>query len=1024
MVEWCLVVTTPEEAIICALARETGNGSTASDSHLVLIPTRYEIPTDSVPLLSICGLENGRIFLGGYDGSLYEMSYEANFAVDQRSRFYDDEDYTNEGIMNMPSITSTIAATGKRALSALVFGPSSPSERSRKCRKVNHSSSAPSVVSAFVPGFVLKASSVVFGSNPAQVGGPIVNLTMDRDRNTMYALTAKGFIHAYDLDNGAKTTSDFGVAKLHPPKLACSIDVKKSVRKYLNCVSHGRMYPSHVGTDSTMAAISFIGGHSGTQAGVGGMDGARSILKMADAEEMKKQSQASSRRNTANIRSGVRPGDEGCLHPISIHVVPASESKSLTLVVISSAGLRYYLSALPDGGNGFGSSTLKPGHRFTLCHIRAPPPMTASNANEVVLDNKLLKGGATLPGMQDRSNKALLMTKSCYASGVTMLAVDCNHSSMDEDAGDSILALTPDYSKKVGANTAPQIGQAMVPYSSASSGTGVSEIVSQPMVENELSKVAASVLPGGHIWDLNAKSMDIGESNSVLRLFSRSMTPPTMSQSDQLTPAYFPPCSKRKSAGDGRGMDAKMLSSSSLETASSMSKSLVSTSGGLSGLLRSILTGRSSVVSRPPRMAHRQMNTYMISNRFGCDEDGFSKPNAKRSASRGLRMSSAIQSSRLPASVLNPSSAPLSEMTMQHLFFNAKKKGILALNSGGLHFFTQTHAIDKLHTLLMNSNASNIGRDERVKGFFRSYGFGDSCAMCLAIAINEEGNDTLARRAVQAALSHARRPTLIRTVQPTTGAASKSGTAIKPILPPNQIPGFEGYNFTSSSLYDGLITLVSRLLRPIWCKPAVVVTEGKSIPPRRKGGPIEYLPAKVEFLLNQGTLEEIRRPLGALQSLMKEVFARSVKIVPGANNGDTEMSDMRGSTGNDYATSSLLSQSVHYQNQARYQNKALDQQQPSEQELRTAACQHEDRSIHSLYRLVSRTVQLLTLVDHLHRAHFSSSLPEVEFGLLHGKFFLIFTDSFVNLHLTPLMLILFLDRAKFFSTCHFKGGAR
>jgi len=983
IVEWCLVVTTPEEAVICALARETVHGGAASDSHLVLIPTRYEIPTDSVPLLSICGMDNGRIFMGGYDGSLYEMCYEANFAANQRSRFYDDEDFANDygdrhGFYAAPSLTSTIAATGKRALSTLVFGPSSQSERSRKCRKVNHSSSAPSVVSAFVPGFVLKASSVVFGSNPTLTGGPIVNLTMDRDRKTMYALTSKGFIHAYDLDTNTKSTNEFGM-KANPPKLACSIDVKKSVRRYLNCVSHGRMYPSNVGTDSSSASISFIGGVSGTQAGVGGMDGARSILKTADAEEMKKKSQASSRRNTFSTRkSGLRHSGEGCLHPISIHVVPSAESKNLTLVVISSGGLRYYLSVLPDGGNGFGSTIVKPGRRFTLYHVRAPPSLTVNNENDVALDSKLKKGIEMLPGIQNRGNTALLMTKSCYSSGVTMLAIDCNHESMDEDAGDSILALTPDYSKKIEA----QMGQAMVPYSNSSTGTGVSEIVSQPMIENELSKVAASVLPGGHIWDLNVKSMDIGETNAVMRLFSQSMTPPTMSQSDQLIPAFFPPSANRNHMREGKAIDTKMLSNSSLETASSMSKAIVSGSGGLSGFFRSILTGKSSIVSKPPRMSKKQMNSYMISNRSGCDEHGFSTPNVKRNVTRGRRSTSAMQSSRLPAAVLNPSSAPLSEMAKQHLLLNSKKKGILALNSGGLHYFTQSHAIDKLHTLLLNSNASNIGRDERVKTFFRSYGFSDSCAMCLSIAINDE--DTVARRAVQAALSHARRPTLIRTAQPSNGTAAKSGTAIKPILPPNQIPGFEGYNFTSSSLYDGLLALVSRLLRPIWCKPAVVVTEGRTIPPRRKGGPVEYLPAKVEFLLNQGTLEEVRRPLAALQSLMKEVFARSVKSVPGAHNTDTEMADMTSSVGNGFSTSSLISQSIQYQNQARSQSNTRDQQ-PSEKELRMAACQHEDRSIHALYRLVSRTVQLLTLVDHLHRAHFCSSLPEVEFGLLHGK---------------------------------------
>jgi hypothetical protein len=63
-------VTTKEEAIICALAR--------SDGHMLrLIPTRCTIPTDNVTILSVCGTPDGRIFLGGFDGSLFEMTYES-----------------------------------------------------------------------------------------------------------------------------------------------------------------------------------------------------------------------------------------------------------------------------------------------------------------------------------------------------------------------------------------------------------------------------------------------------------------------------------------------------------------------------------------------------------------------------------------------------------------------------------------------------------------------------------------------------------------------------------------------------------------------------------------------------------------------------------------------------------------------------------------------------------------------------------------------------------------------------------
>lgn len=36
----------------------------------------YSVPTDGVPIKVIRGTENGRIFLGGRDGCLYEIVYQ------------------------------------------------------------------------------------------------------------------------------------------------------------------------------------------------------------------------------------------------------------------------------------------------------------------------------------------------------------------------------------------------------------------------------------------------------------------------------------------------------------------------------------------------------------------------------------------------------------------------------------------------------------------------------------------------------------------------------------------------------------------------------------------------------------------------------------------------------------------------------------------------------------------------------------------------------------------------------------
>ena len=161
MVEWCLVVTTPEEAILCALARESTTRASSFergqfDSLLRLIPTRYVIPTDAVPLLSICGSKDGRIFMGGYDGNLYEMSYEGMSSSDQRQSVIHEQNglQMNEYGHRKTSMTSAFASGSKRVISTLVFGPSIPNERPRKCRKINHTAVAPALVATNVLAFL------------------------------------------------------------------------------------------------------------------------------------------------------------------------------------------------------------------------------------------------------------------------------------------------------------------------------------------------------------------------------------------------------------------------------------------------------------------------------------------------------------------------------------------------------------------------------------------------------------------------------------------------------------------------------------------------------------------------------------------------------------------------------------------------------------------------------------------------------------------------------------------------------
>jgi hypothetical protein len=96
VVEWCLVVTTKEEAMICALARASAttkgttdissNGSrsngtsssssSSSSSPWTVVLTKFIIPSDWISFLSVTSTKSGRVFLGGQDGNVYELDYD------------------------------------------------------------------------------------------------------------------------------------------------------------------------------------------------------------------------------------------------------------------------------------------------------------------------------------------------------------------------------------------------------------------------------------------------------------------------------------------------------------------------------------------------------------------------------------------------------------------------------------------------------------------------------------------------------------------------------------------------------------------------------------------------------------------------------------------------------------------------------------------------------------------------------------------------------------------------------------
>ncbi|XP_065080595.1 nuclear pore complex protein Nup154 [Ochlerotatus camptorhynchus] len=150
-VKYLLVLTTPIEIVILGVTFGDSNASpnrsiTSSIEEMQLLNKPiFVMNTDNIAITCIEGTSDGRIFLGGRDGCLYEISYQAE------SNWF-----------------------GKRS------------------KKVNHSQG---LMSHLVPG-IFK----VFSENDS-----ISKITIDNSRRLLYALTEKGAIEAWDIGTDANS---------------------------------------------------------------------------------------------------------------------------------------------------------------------------------------------------------------------------------------------------------------------------------------------------------------------------------------------------------------------------------------------------------------------------------------------------------------------------------------------------------------------------------------------------------------------------------------------------------------------------------------------------------------------------------------------------------------------------------------------------------------------------------------------------------------------------------------------------
>lgn len=966
VIEWCLVLTTPEEVMLVALAR--------MDENLTMIPTSFLTASDLVLMTCAVGTDNGRIFLGGDDGCVHEMTYEDGTADEdyynglsnrtsieaQLDEFYDGNKVLPDVVnpSSFPSVSDVVWNVSKRSLRSI---STSLDDGPRKCRKLNRTTQASSIATSLVPNAIRRLSSVVFGVPSSQNGGRVTRLVVDSQRQTLYSLSEKGWISVFDI----------GQPDAAPCIAVC--DVPKTLRLYLEAVSRGQMFPP-VSNSSTVGLIHFPGGGSGAQAGVGGMEGARNILKQIDWQQ-----NVSSKRDQLDQSISKQPGAHPMVTPVAVHVIHLQESSRLTLMAVTGGGLRLYFSALSSSVLSSGPSSLSNGNRLrsfgsklTLCHIRSPPP---SNLVGMKGDSRLSADivGGILPHVSGSNSSVVDATY--YQEGQWVFAIQDR---VESPGCDVMVAVTPDISFR------PREGGEGKLILDASGG--LSESVSFPIAathEKGQDGRVTLALSGGLVWEIGS---DDRENSSSMDLLTHSPTPSNNELEAGLPPIYYPPSLIRREVIDDKNTTTG-------ENRSLVPASVFGRSRALQVMMNVIY---SNILGRPLDYGFNHQQTsfsgehnqpvYRISKRAGLK--GFSLSASERRTpgtsqrSRGAKKSQATnhtKSARLQTWLLRPPPQSLNQLTKQHLLTG--KKVVTAINVQGVHKFEFITILSSLADALADAG-DNVADDARITSFFTGYGYKEGCAMCLALAIGcgpsqqMIGNsDAIRRRATTAALARAFKPRLAKEEQRVNSLPSSftSSNATDRCVPP-------GYVFCPSALSEGLFSLVSRLLRPIWHKPLVVVTEGRSIK-MRWGTGTSLTSAKVELLLDGAALEEILAPLQALHFLLRTDFSRAIDAVPGTLGQQPFAMDIDGGP--------LQHQQQYFTQALQYHSQFRNSSGDSVANLSPKECDNfayllEERNIHSIYRLVALVIQLLRVHMLLRKSEATAGLPKTNWGLLHG----------------------------------------
>ena len=615
---------------------------------------------------------------------------------------------------------------------------------------------------------------------------------------------------------------------------------------------------------------------------------------------------------------------------VGVFVVPVTESKAIQLVAILSCAVRVYLSVLSESGLVYNPGSGNTPSYIVVTHVRCPPPVS-------VID-KLKRGEKSNVGESfaptSPTGSLLTLHRTFYSQGVLICALG------KEDESDTLIGITEDLvSRKVPESdyTLPCLRESVcIPRNK-------SNVFDNRLVMNNTSQNNMN-----QNYNIDGKIYDIKESNMFYNDYTLSYL------------RSLHTCSKTPK-------DYSILNQQTNNNS-----------------LRSFTTTLSTVANNN---ISRIMNDELYPSIEIVPGPSLLSPAFRP---RGIG---------IPREELCSTNVVLGELSLQQgppLCY--PQRTFLCLTSVGLIVLGKVRPVDILYRIL----AMHIAGDEfmiHAQTILQKFGPLQFCAMCIGIAcgIPVDGGgsagtglqyytsvsassrsvpDLVRRRAMVLALRICGQPSYKVPYQPAqpsqlNGVSTPAGSSAATTADSRIVFGAQ---FMFSAAHDGLVLLLSRLVRPIWLKRCVALTSSAvhidssnfntvalhtltySSPSVTQSFSVNgSSKSTVKVLLTRNDISLLRQPLLNLQRVFKDFFSSSVARDLKMGYLTDHMNYLDGSHQSNVDSSMNVSSTLIVRELA---SRAVSVRDPLMEARRI-----EELSLNSLYRLLTRIIQALSLLD-------------------------------------------------------------